>query len=197
MRFAFAFKGRNLAKIGYARVSTVDQETALQTVALEDAGCDRIFTDHGVSGAVAERPQLTAMLDHLRPGDEVVVWKLDRLGRNTRNLLELVEDMSSRGVAFRSVTEGITTGGAMGKAMLTIMGAFAELERAQLIERTKAGLAIAKEHGRRGGRPRVVDTPGIRRARQLHSQGLSASDIGKILGVSRATIYRYLQEQVR
>jgi DNA invertase Pin-like site-specific DNA recombinase len=109
-----------MASIGYARVSTLDQNADLQHAALKAAGCKRIFTDHGVSGTRAGRPELDKLLEHLRDGDEVVVWKLDRLGRNTRNLLALIDDLEGRGVHFRSVTEGISTTGAMGKAMLTV-----------------------------------------------------------------------------
>jgi DNA invertase Pin-like site-specific DNA recombinase len=124
--------GSIMASIGYARVSTLDQNADLQHTALKTAGCKRIFTDHGVSGTRASRPELDRMLDHLREGDEVVVWKLDRLGRNTRNLLALIDDLEGRGVHFRSLTEGISTTGAMGRAMLTVMSAFAQLERDQL-----------------------------------------------------------------
>ena len=122
--------------------------------ALEQAGCERVFTDHGVSGTRAMRPELDRMLDHLRPGqDEVVVWKLDRLGRDTRNLLALIDDLESRDIHFRSLIEGIATTGPMGTPMLTVMSAFAQLERDQLAERTKAGMAAAAEHGRKGRPP--------------------------------------------
>lgn len=141
-----------LGNIGYARVSTADQNSELQHAALKAAGCHPIFTDHGVSGSRASRPELDKMLEHLREGDEVVVWKLDRLGRNTRNLLALIDDLERRGVHFRSVTEGISTTGPMGRAMLTVMSAFAQLERDQLVERTRAGMAAAAAHGRKAGR---------------------------------------------
>jgi DNA invertase Pin-like site-specific DNA recombinase len=183
-----------LASIGYARVSTVDQNVDLQHAALKAAGCKRIFTDHGVSGTRASRPELDKMLDHLRDGDEVVVWKLDRLGRNTRNLLALIDDLEGRGVHFRSVTEGISTTGSMGKAMLTVMSAFAQLERDQLAERTKAGMAAAAANGRRAGRREIsAEDRSVRRARELKAQGLKPADIGKIIGASRATVYRYLR----
>lgn len=123
----------------------------------------------------------------------MVVWKLDRLGRNTRNLLALNDDPEGRGVHFRSVTEGISTTGLMGRAMLTVMSAFAQLERDQLAERTKAGMAAAAEHGRRAGRREVTtDHAKVRRAGDLKAQGLAPAHIGKIIGVSRATVYRYL-----
>ncbi|MDN6172603.1 MAG: recombinase family protein, partial [Yaniella sp.] len=108
-----------MARIGYARVSTVDQDADLQLAALEAAGVDKIFTDHGVSGTKASRPQLDEMLNYLRPGDTVVIWKFDRLGRNTRNLLDLVETIENKDCNFESITEQIDTSGPMGKAMLT------------------------------------------------------------------------------
>ena len=186
-------RGVGLGSIGYARVSTLEQNADLQHAALSAAGCGRIFTDHGVSGTRASRPELDKLLDHLRAGDEVVVWKLDRLGRNTRNLLALIDDLEGRGVHFRSVTEGISTTGPMGRAMLTVMSAFAQLERDQLAERTRAGMAVAAEHGRRAGRREVTaEHLKVKRAHELKAQGLAPADIGKIIGVSRATVYRYL-----
>lgn len=182
-----------MGKIGYARVSTADQNSDLQHAALKAAGCNPIFTDHGVSGSRASRPELDKMLEHLRGGDEVVVWKLDRLGRNTRNLLALIDDLERRGVHFRSVTEGISTTGSMGRAMLTVMSAFAQLERDQLVDRTRAGMAAAAEHGRKAGRREVTAGHAkVKRARDLKAQGLTPADIGKIIGASRATVYRYL-----
>ena len=182
-----------MGSVGYARVSTLEQNADLQHAALMAAGCNRIFTDHGVSGTTASRPELDKLLDRLRKGDEVVVWKLDRLGRNTRNLLALIDDLEQRGVHFRSVTEGISTTGPMGRAMLTVMSAFAQLERDQLAERTKAGMAAAAEHGRKAGRREVsADHVKVRRALELKAQGLAPADIGKIIGASRATVYRYL-----
>ncbi|GHD86002.1 MULTISPECIES: recombinase family protein [Kocuria] len=182
-----------MASLGYARVSTVEQNADLQTRALKDAGCQKVYTDHGVSGTKAKRPQLDKLLEHARAGDEVVVWKLDRLGRNTRQLLELIDRLESQGINFRSLTEGIATTGPMGKAMLTVMSAFAQLERDQLAERTKAGLAAAAARGRRGGRPAVTpETERVRQAGQYRHAGLTPPEIAKLLGVSRATVYRYL-----
>lgn len=182
-----------MASLGYARVSTVGQNADLQTRALKDAGCQKVYTDHGVSGTKAKRPQLDKLLEHARAGDEVVVWKLDRLGRNTRQLLELIDRLESQGINFRSLTEGIATTGPMGKAMLTVMSAFAQLERDQLAERTKAGLAAAAARGRRGGRPAVTpETERVRQAGQYRHAGLTPPEIAKLLGVSRATVYRYL-----
>jgi DNA invertase Pin-like site-specific DNA recombinase len=183
----------DMGSFGYARVSTVDQTGDLQHAALHAAGCLRIFTDHGVSGTRASRPELDKMLEHLRDSDEVVVWKLDRLGRNTRHLLALIDDLEHRGVHFRSVTEGISTTGPMGRAVLTVMSAFAQLERDQLAERTRGGMAAAAEHGRKAGRREVTAAHAkVKRAHALKTQGLMPADIGKIIGVSRATVYRYL-----
>jgi DNA invertase Pin-like site-specific DNA recombinase len=180
--------------IGYARVSTTDQNPQLQLDALRDAGASRIFTDHGVSNSMARRPELDACLDHLREGDVLTVWKLDRLGRNTQHVLAVVDELTSRGIGFRSLTEGLRTDGPMGTAMLTIMAAFAQLERDTMIERTRAGLAAAAANGRKGGRPRKVDDADVAKARKLREKGITATDIAKMLGVSRATVYRYLSE---
>lgn len=181
-----------MATIGYARVSTTDQSPRLQIDALEGAGAARIFTDHGVSGAQADRPQLAACLDHLREGDVLAVWKLDRLGRNTTHVLQIVDDLHERGVGFRSLTEGLTTEGAMGRAMLTIMAAFAQLERDVIRERTMAGLAAAAANGRLGGRKPKFDAGHAIKAREYRDKGMSAPEIAKLLDMSRATVYRLL-----
>ena len=188
-----------MTRLGYVRVSTTEQDTELQVRELEVAGCERIYRDHAVSGTKASRPELDKMLDRLSRGDEVLVWKLDRLGRNTRHLLELLDDFKSRGIKFRSLRDGIATnpdselGGAMAQAMVTIISAFAQLERDQLSERTRAGMAVASSHGRKAGRPEVTADHGkVRRTRELKAQGLKPADIGKIIGTSRATVYRYL-----
>ena len=131
------------------------------------AGAARVFTDQGVSGSTACRPDLDACLDHLREGDVLTVWKLDRLGRNTQHVLAVVDELTSRGIGFRSITEGLHTDGPMGKAMLTIMAAFAQLERDTMIERTRAGLAAAAANGRKGGRPRKVDDADAAKARSF------------------------------
>jgi DNA invertase Pin-like site-specific DNA recombinase len=183
-----------VAVIGYARVSTTDQNPQLQLDALREAGATRVFTDHGVSGSTGCRPQLDACLDHLRAGDVLTVWKLDRLGRNTQHVLAVVDQLASRGIGFRSLTEGLHTEGPMGTAMLTIMAAFAQLERDTMIERTRAGLAAAAANGRRGGRPRKIDDTDAAKARSLRGKGIAASDIAKMLDVSRATVYRYLAD---
>jgi DNA invertase Pin-like site-specific DNA recombinase len=181
-----------MAVIGYARVSTAEQNLDLQLTALKSAGAARTFADNGVSGSTVERPQLSKALDRLEAGDVLTVWKLDRLGRNTRHVLDLIENIRERGAGFRSLTEGLDTTGPMGTAMLTIMAAFAQLERDTMIERTRAGLAAAAANNRHGGRPRKVDATAAARAKELKGKGISASDVGRMLGVSRATVYRYL-----
>ena len=181
-----------MAVIGYARVSTTEQNLDLQLTALQRAGAARTFADNGVSGSTTERPQLSKALDRLEAGDVLTVWKLDRLGRNTRHVLDVIETVREQGAGFRSLTEGLDTTGPMGTAMLTIMAAFAQLERDTMIERTRAGLAAAAANNRHGGRPRKVDDAAAARAKGLKGKGVSASDIGKMLGVSRATVYRYL-----
>ena len=132
--------------IGYARVSTTDQNAALQIDALTEAGCGRVFTDKA-SGSLANRPQLDRMLDHLRPGDVVVVWRLDRLGRSLKNLIALVEELKEKGVGLRSLSESIDTTTANGKLFFSIMGALAEFERELISERTMAGLEAARARG--------------------------------------------------
>ncbi|MFJ4264592.1 recombinase family protein [Paenarthrobacter nicotinovorans] len=188
-----------MARLGYARVSLTDQNTDLQIRELEAAGCERIYKDQGISGMRVTRPELDLMLDRLGPGDEVIVWKLDRLGRSTRHLLELLDDFKARGIKFRSLRDGIATdpasevGGAMAQAMVTIISAFAQLERDQLSERTKAGMAAAAANGRRAGRREITSGhEKVKRAHELRARGLKPTDIGKIIGASRATVYRYL-----
>lgn len=183
-----------MASYGYARVSTKGQNPDLQLEALAAAGCDEVFTDRAASGTQSSRPQLDELLAKVEHGDEIVVWKLDRLGRNTRNLLALLDDLETRGIHFRSVTEGITTTGPMGRAMATIMGAFTQLERDQLSERTRAGLASAARKGRHPGRPAITaNTDRVIQARQYRRAGLTPEQIGKLLGISKSTAYRYLQ----
>jgi DNA invertase Pin-like site-specific DNA recombinase len=190
-----------MALIGYARVSTGDQNTESQLRDLEGAGCERLFVDQGVSGTKASRPELDKMLDHLRSGDVVVVWKLDRLGRNTRNTLEMLDLLHGRGVGFQSLRDGIKTDPhgnamerAMAEAMLTIISAFSQLERDTISERTRAGLETARAHGRHGGRPEVgPEHPHVRRAKELRDKrGWTIAEICKDLGKSRATVHRYL-----
>jgi DNA invertase Pin-like site-specific DNA recombinase len=179
--------------IGYARVSTDDQSAALQEDALEKAGCIRVFTDHA-SGAKASRPELDKMLEQLRPSDVVVVWRLDRLGRSLKNLIDLVEDLASKGVGFRSLTEEISTTTPNGKLVFRIFGSLAEFERDLIRERTIAGLAAARARGRLGGRPSVMNAKKIATARKLYdSREHTVAEIAEMLDVSVATVYRHLR----
>jgi len=179
--------------IGYARVSTDDQNARLQIDALKAAGCVKVFTDKA-SGSLANRPQLDKMLAHLRPDDVVVVWRLDRLGRSLKNLIALIEDLAEKGDGFRSLSESIDTTTANGKLFFSIMGALAEFERDLIRERTMAGLAAARARGRVGGRPPTMTPEKIAVARQMYdSREHTVEAIAKTLGVSRKTIYRHLE----
>jgi len=178
--------------IGYARISTTDQDPALQLDALTKAGCIKVFTDTA-SGAKESRPELDRMLEQLRPGDTLVVWRLDRLGRSLKHLLTLVEDLEARGVGFRSLTEAIDTTTAGGRLVLSVFGAMAEFERSLIRERTKAGLEAARSRGRRGGRPTVMTEAKSKMARELWGSGnYTAQAIADELGVSRRTICRVI-----
>jgi DNA invertase Pin-like site-specific DNA recombinase len=178
--------------LGYARVSTLDQNADLQRDALQGAGCYRVFLDTA-SGKLDDRPQLAALLDQLRPDDTLVVWRLDRLGRSLRHLIETVNGLAERGVAFRSLTESIDTSTPGGRLIFHVFGALAEFERELIRERTVAGLAAARARGRAGGRPSVM-TPGkLAVARQLYdSKDHTMDAIAKVVGVSRASLYRHL-----
>jgi DNA invertase Pin-like site-specific DNA recombinase len=179
--------------IGYARVSTEDQNASLQQDALKQAGCMKVFTDTA-SGSLANRPQLDKMLDQLRPDDIVVVCRLDRLGRSLKNLIALVEELAEKGVGFRSLTESIDTTTANGKPFFSIIGALAEFERDHVRERTLAGLATARARGRVGGRPPVMTPDKVKVARQMYdSREHTVEAIAKTLGVSRKTVYRHLE----
>ena len=182
--------------IGYARISTTDQTLALQRDALERAGCDKIFTDTA-SGSIADRKGLEDAISQLRPGDALVVWRLDRLGRSLRHLIETITALHNRGVGFKSLTEQIDTTTSGGKLIFHIFGALAEFERDIIRERTQAGLAAARARGRQGGRPRL---PGNARkvvlARKLYEeQQMSVKDICRDLNISRMTLYRYLRRK--
>lgn len=180
--------------IGLARVSTSDQDTQLQLDALQAAGCARVFTEK-VSSRKADRPGLAAALDYVRAGDTLVVWKLDRLGRSTRELLAIADDLHARGVRLQILT-GTLTGTysprGEGRFFFTMMAAFAELERDMNQERTLAGLAAARAQGRVGGRPSVMDADRLAAAKARAARGESPTEIAKALGVSRATVYRHL-----
>ncbi len=179
--------------IGYARVSTFEQILDLQRDALTAAQCDRIFTDT-MSGSRSDRPGLEQALDYLRAGDVLVVWRLDRLGRSLKYLIEVITRLNERGIGFKSLTEQIDTTTSGGKLIFHVFGALAEFERDIIRERTQAGLAAARARGRMGGRPKKLETPTkVAMARALYAdESHSIADICKSLGVSRATLYRYL-----
>jgi DNA invertase Pin-like site-specific DNA recombinase len=180
---------------GYMRVSTEDQTTDAQSHALSGVELDRTFRDEGISGMIpaGERPGFKALLAVIRPGDEVIVWKLDRLGRSTRDVLATIDDLTTAGVAFRSLTDHIDTSGPMGRAMLTILAAFNQLERDTIAERTRAGLAAARAKGvKLGGRKPVAATdPKVLEVLRLRKRGLTVDETAKLAGVGVATVYRY------
>lgn len=182
-------------EIGYARVSTADQTLSLQQDALTAAKCAPIYTDT-MSGTKDRRPGLEQALSHLRAGDTLVVWRLDRLGRSLKHLIDTVQDLEQRGVGFKSLTENIDTTTPGGKLIFHIFGSLAEFERALIVERTQAGLAAARARGRKGGRPRGsvrYDPKKFALAQQLYDeQKRSVADICKTLGIARTTFYRYL-----
>ena len=180
--------------IGYARVSTTDQDPTLQEDALHQAGCTRVFVDTA-SGAAADRPQLEAVLQYLRPGDVLVAWRLDRLGRSLKHLVSLMADLESRGNGFRSLNESIDTTTPTGRLVFHIFAALAEFERELIRERTRAGLKVARARGRKGGRKPKMTPNKVEVARRMYSDQKSVSEIAETLGVSRASIYRHLGAQ--
>lgn len=179
-------------RFGYARISTLEQNLNLQTDALKAAGCDEIITDEA-SGKNANRPGLNKLLcDKLRNGDELVVWRLDRLGRSLKDLIALVADFESKGIKFTSLTENINTSTNNGKLIFNIFASLAEFERNLIRERTLAGLSAARSRGRLGGRPGIEKTK-INAAIQLyHKKELTINEICKTIGISKGTLYKYL-----
>lgn len=183
--------------VAYARVSTQDQTLALQEDALRSAGCERIFTETA-SGAQTDRPALAEVLLFLRPGDTLVVWRLDRLGRSLHHLLDVVMALEDKGIGFNSLSENIDTTTSTGKLVFHIFGSLAEFERNLIRDRTLAGLAAARARGRKGGHPRVTafNTPNkLALARAMHAnQTTTIAEICETLHVSKTTLYRYLKE---
>ncbi|MBE2887218.1 recombinase family protein [Geobacter anodireducens] len=177
--------------IGYARVSTQDQNLELQHEALKLAGCERIYEDK-VSGSRAERPGLGKVLEVLREGDTLVVWKLDRLGRSVKHLVDLVAELSEQKVHFRSLTDAIDTSTPSGRFFFHVMASLAQMERELTIERTRAGLEVARQLGRKGGRKRQMTDSKIESAKKLLSSGVPPKDVAENLGVSIPTLYRWL-----
>jgi DNA invertase Pin-like site-specific DNA recombinase len=179
---------------GYVRVSTDDQNPDLQLTALNKAGCRQIFKDEGVSGATAHRPALGRCLKTLSAGDTLIVWKLDRLGRSLRDLIQMLDDLRSRGVRFQSLTEAIDTETPTGRAMWQMIGVLAELERSLITERTRAGVKAAQARGVKFGRKQKLSKHQIDHARKLTGDGESVPQIARLFGVDRATVYRALQK---
>ncbi|WP_426118457.1 recombinase family protein [Kocuria sp. LHG3120] len=188
-------------KFGYARVSTMnqaeggvslDEQVARLTAdGVEDAN---IYIERGVSGKLTSRPEMDKLLHKVRKGDEVVVTRLDRFGRNNAHLHQLIEQFTKDGITFRSLHEGATNEGSFGRFMLSMLSSLAQLERERISERTREGLANAAEQGRMGGRRQVsADDTRVRRARELADRGLTRAEIGKAMGVSAQTVWRWLK----
>ena len=177
--------------IGYARVSTQDQSLELQHEALAKAGCQKIFEDK-VSGTRADRPGLAKAQEILRDGDVLVVWKLDRLGRSVKQLVDLVGDLHKQGIQFKSLTDAIDTCTPSGRFFFHVMASLAEMERDLIIERTRAGLDVARQLGRRGGRKRKMTDSKVESAKKLLASGILPKDVAKNLGVSVPTLYRWV-----
>ncbi len=181
-----------MANIGYARVSTQDQNLSLQLDALAAAGCKRVFEDRA-SGARADRVGLQAALEYVRDGEVLVVWKLDRLGRSLPHLIETVTDLAKRGVGFRSLTEAIDTTTPGGRLVFHIFGALGQFERDLIQERTRAGLTAAASRGRRGGRKPVITDDKLKRARRMVGKDLTVREIATRLKVGKTALYQALK----
>jgi DNA invertase Pin-like site-specific DNA recombinase len=188
-----------MALIGYARVSTIEQHLHLQQDALEKAGCLKIYTDT-ISGAKSVRKGLSEALDFIRAGDTLVVWRLDRLGRSLKDLIERITDLHNRNIGFKSLTENIDTTTSGGKLIFHIFGALAEFERDIITERTNAGLTAARACGRQGGRPRssLSEERKLQMARQMYEKKtIPVKDICKALGIPRSTFYKYMRDYTK
>ena len=179
--------------IGYARVSTQQQDNASQIDSLKKIGCEMIFEEK-ISGGRWERPKLHELLNYVRSGDTIVVWKLDRLSRSLKDLLFIIEQIESKGCGFKSITENIDTTTSAGKMMMQMVGVFAEFERNMLKERTRKGLEYAKEQGRVGGRKSKLKTIQKEEIIQSYKSGKSAFELSQLFNVHKATIYRVLNE---
>ena len=180
--------------IGYARVSTDDQKLNLQQDALQKAGCEKIFEDH-LSGAKANRPGLNAALEIARSGDTLVVWRLDRLGRSLKDLLQLTEILKERSIGLHSLQESINTTTSSGQLVFHLFGALAEFERNLVRERTQAGLTAARARGRTGGRPKALDPNKRQLVVKLYNDHQhSIDEICHMMGISKPTLYKYIAE---
>lgn len=179
--------------IGYARVSTADQNPELQQDALQKAGCERVFTDK-ISGTIADRPNLNKVKDMLRAGDVLVVWRLDRLGRSMRDLINWVTYLESQGVALKSLTESIDTSTLTGRLVFHIFGALAEFERGLIVERTMAGLDAARARGKKGGRPYRISEEKRKMVVDLYWQKRPLDEICALAGIAKQTLYSYVRK---
>lgn len=181
-------------KFGYARVSTKDQNLNLQIEALEKAGCEKIFNEK-ISGSTKNRPELDKMIAHLRKDDELFVWRLDRLGRSLKNIIDLVLSLSEKGVVIKGISDGVDTSTSSGRLFLNIMASLAEYERELIKERTNAGLQSARARGRTGGRPKGYTKETIAKLLIMRSvykdKSKTPEEVYKPLGLTRATFYRY------
>lgn len=191
----YSERGWKNMKVGYARVSTAVQNLDLQMDALRQYGCEEVFTDK-VSGVKDKRIGLEEAIRFVRPGDTLVVWRLDRLGRNMQHLIQIVNDLNQKGISFHSLQENITMdkSSATGQLMFHLFAAFAEFERNLIQERSAAGRIAARARGRLGGRPEKLHTKDIEMLKALVDNGTSIKDVAKKWGVSRTTIYRYLEK---
>lgn len=181
-----------MAQLGYARVSTFDQHLDQQITALTEAGCDRLFTEKA-TGTRSDRPELNRLLEYAREGDVLVVWRLDRLGRSLKHLIAVVGELEERGVGFRSLTENIDTTSATGRLVFHIFSALAQFEAELVSDRTRAGLAAARARGAKPGRKPALSPDQVAVVRQMHATGgHTVEAIAKVVGVSRATVYRAL-----
>jgi len=183
--------------IGYARVSTTEQVLDLQIDALESAGCEKIFSDT-ISGVKSDRPGLAQALEFCREGDTFVVWKLDRLGRSLKHLIETVEDLKNRGIGFKSIQEAIDTSTPTGKLYFHVFCALAEFERDLIRERTLAGLEAARSRGRKGGRRRVISERKIQAGVELAlDKNRTVGEICETLGINAGSYYRYIYPRLK
>jgi DNA invertase Pin-like site-specific DNA recombinase len=183
-----------MMKVGYARVSTPDQNLSLQLDALKAAGCEKVFTDIA-GGSQAQCQGLQSAVEYLREGDTIVVWRLDRLGRSLRKLIDLINSLHEQGIGFKSLVDAIDTSTPTGQFFFHVTGAFAELERSLIRERTIAGLQAARSRGRNGGRPKAIDQQTFDMALQLYEDKNNSVDaICKKLGIARRTFYRYVEQ---
>lgn len=179
--------------IGYARVSTQDQNLDAQIKALKDAGCEKIYSEK-ISTRQADRPVLQQLLEFLRKDDTLIVWKLDRLGRSLKHLTAFMAQLDEKEVQFHSLTDHINTGSPAGRFFFHVMASLAQMERELIVERTNAGLAAARLKGRKGGRPRAMTPSKLRTAKRLKTMGIPVPEISKSIEVNLSTVYRWLKD---